>query len=170
MSAIGPAMLEHRTNVVMHPWLQHYFQPRNLQYAFTLILIHTACMTHWHILMYCIKHTWCIKWCLSFFEQPLWSPELIPDISSETSSMGSAHCTFCKATVPNNLMYSHLNSHFQDKAGDWQSQTQELSTSRCLALFMALLPVLYAQWARHTATFHSEGGGREGLHAHLFKL
>ncbi|XP_026768383.3 TRAF family member-associated NF-kappa-B activator isoform X1 [Pangasianodon hypophthalmus] len=51
-------------------------------------------------------------------QQPLWSPELIPAIASETSSMGSAHCTFCKATVPNDLMYSHLNSHFQDKAGD----------------------------------------------------
>ncbi|XP_060786096.1 TRAF family member-associated NF-kappa-B activator isoform X3 [Neoarius graeffei] len=51
-------------------------------------------------------------------QQPLWSPNLSPAIASEPSSMGSAHCTFCKATVPNNLMYSHLNSHFQDKAGD----------------------------------------------------
>ncbi|KAM9487528.1 TRAF family member-associated NF-kappa-B activator isoform 2-T2 [Clarias gariepinus] len=51
-------------------------------------------------------------------QQPLWSPGLIPDIASEESSMGSAHCTFCKATVPSTLMYSHLNSHFQDKADD----------------------------------------------------
>ncbi|XP_053483138.1 TRAF family member-associated NF-kappa-B activator isoform X1 [Ictalurus furcatus] len=51
-------------------------------------------------------------------QQPLWSPELIPAIASETSSMGSSHCTFCKATVPSDLMYSHLNSHFQDKEGD----------------------------------------------------
>ncbi|KAF7709617.1 TRAF family member-associated NF-kappa-B activator isoform X2 [Silurus meridionalis] len=51
-------------------------------------------------------------------QQPLWSPDPIPAIASETSSMGSAHCTFCSATVPKNLMYSHLNSHFQDKAGD----------------------------------------------------
>ncbi|KAK3568868.1 hypothetical protein QTP86_018955 [Hemibagrus guttatus] len=49
---------------------------------------------------------------------PLWNPDLIPAIAPETSSMGSDHCTFCKATVPSNLMYSHLNSHFQSKAGD----------------------------------------------------
>lgn len=70
-------------------------------------------------------------------------------------------------------MYSHLNSHFQDKADDWQNQTQELPTSWYAALFMALLAVLYAQWARHmaaTAAFYSERGGRGGLHAHLFKL
>ncbi|KAK3543581.1 hypothetical protein QTP70_023912 [Hemibagrus guttatus] len=55
---------------------------------------------------------------VSLFEQPLWNPDLIPAIAPETSSMGSDHCTFCKATVPSNLMYSHLNSHFQSKAGD----------------------------------------------------
>lgn len=68
--------------------------------------------------MYCIKHGPGVLSGVSLFEQPLWSPEQIPDIASETSSMGSAHCTFCKATVPNNLMFSHLNSHFKDKAGD----------------------------------------------------
>ncbi|XP_058248996.1 TRAF family member-associated NF-kappa-B activator isoform X2 [Hemibagrus wyckioides] len=51
-------------------------------------------------------------------QQPLWDPDLIPAIAPETSSMGSDHCTFCKATVPSNLMYSHLNSHFQSEAGD----------------------------------------------------
>ncbi|TSM68833.1 TRAF family member-associated NF-kappa-B activator [Bagarius yarrelli] len=51
-------------------------------------------------------------------QQPLWSPDLNPAAESETSSTGSAHCTFCKATVPSDLMYSHLNSHFQGKASD----------------------------------------------------
>lgn len=51
-------------------------------------------------------------------QQPLWSPDPNPAVASETSSMGSDHCTFCKATVPSDLMYSHLNSHFQDEASD----------------------------------------------------
>lgn len=144
---------------------QHLLHYSFVHCGFTLILI--------QMYMYYIKHWLGVLSVISVFEQPLWSPELIPAIASETSSMGSSHCTFCKATVPSDLMYSHLNSHFQDKEGDWQSQNQELLTSRCLGLFMALLPVLYAQWARHTAAtvaFHSEHGGRGGLHAHLFKL
>ncbi|XP_060732654.1 TRAF family member-associated NF-kappa-B activator isoform X3 [Tachysurus vachellii] len=51
-------------------------------------------------------------------QQPLWNHDLSPASALETSSMGSNHCTFCQATVPSNLMYSHLNSHFQTKEGD----------------------------------------------------
>ncbi|XP_036423641.1 TRAF family member-associated NF-kappa-B activator [Colossoma macropomum] len=51
-------------------------------------------------------------------QQPLWSPDLSA-MASEASSMESAQtasprqCAFCKATVPLDLIYSHLNSHFQ---------------------------------------------------------
>ncbi|XP_007230465.2 TRAF family member-associated NF-kappa-B activator [Astyanax mexicanus] len=53
-------------------------------------------------------------------QQPVWSP----DLSAMASSMESAQtaspgqCAFCNATVPQELIYSHLNSHFQSKAGD----------------------------------------------------
>ncbi|XP_072541832.1 TRAF family member-associated NF-kappa-B activator [Salminus brasiliensis] len=56
-------------------------------------------------------------------QQPVWSPD-ISAMASEASSMESAQtasprqCAFCKATVPQELIYSHLNSHFQSKAGD----------------------------------------------------
>ncbi|KAK1788952.1 hypothetical protein P4O66_014944 [Electrophorus voltai] len=51
-------------------------------------------------------------------QRPLWSPNL-STIASEESSVDSAEptsprpCAFCKATVPLDLLYSHLNSHFQ---------------------------------------------------------
>ncbi|KAL7881888.1 hypothetical protein AOLI_G00087370 [Acnodon oligacanthus] len=51
-------------------------------------------------------------------QQLVWSPDLSA-MASEASSMESAQtasprqCAFCKATVPLDLIYSHLNSHFQ---------------------------------------------------------
>ncbi|XP_066497104.1 TRAF family member-associated NF-kappa-B activator isoform X2 [Hoplias malabaricus] len=56
-------------------------------------------------------------------QQPVWSPDL-STMQSEASSLESAQtaspglCAFCKATVPPDLIYSHLNSHFQGKASD----------------------------------------------------
>ncbi|KAL6484621.1 hypothetical protein MHYP_G00066660 [Metynnis hypsauchen] len=51
-------------------------------------------------------------------QQLVWSPDLSA-MASEASSMESAQtaspkqCAFCNATVPVDLIYSHLNSHFQ---------------------------------------------------------
>ncbi|XP_076859021.1 TRAF family member-associated NF-kappa-B activator isoform X2 [Brachyhypopomus gauderio] len=53
-------------------------------------------------------------------QQPFWSPDL-STIESESSSMDSGEavspkpCAFCNSTVPADLLYSHLNSHFQDQ-------------------------------------------------------
>ncbi|KAI4889672.1 hypothetical protein NFI96_011023 [Prochilodus magdalenae] len=53
-------------------------------------------------------------------QQPVWSPDL-SSMASEASSIESAQtaspslCAFCQATVPKDLIYSHLNSHFQSE-------------------------------------------------------
>ncbi|XP_051566644.1 TRAF family member-associated NF-kappa-B activator-like isoform X2 [Myxocyprinus asiaticus] len=56
-------------------------------------------------------------------QQLFWTPDL-PDMSSQASvtdaqQMSSKEkCAFCKDDVSPNHMYSHLNSHFKNKAGD----------------------------------------------------
>ncbi|XP_051565461.1 TRAF family member-associated NF-kappa-B activator-like [Myxocyprinus asiaticus] len=56
-------------------------------------------------------------------QQLFWTPDL-PDMSSQApgtdvQQMNSKEkCAFCKDDVPPNHMYSHLNSHFKNKAGD----------------------------------------------------
>ncbi|XP_026866000.2 TRAF family member-associated NF-kappa-B activator isoform X2 [Electrophorus electricus] len=63
-----------------------------------------------------VRGTSASAWVL--IHEPLWSPNL-STIASEESSVDSAEptsprpCAFCKATVPLDLLYSHLNSHFQ---------------------------------------------------------
>ncbi|XP_030642498.1 TRAF family member-associated NF-kappa-B activator [Chanos chanos] len=56
-------------------------------------------------------------------EQTLWSPELcdLPESIAGAESQqnqSSNNCAFCTAVVPHEDMYSHLNSHFQNKASD----------------------------------------------------
>ncbi|XP_031414132.1 TRAF family member-associated NF-kappa-B activator isoform X2 [Clupea harengus] len=54
-------------------------------------------------------------------QQPLWSPEL-SDAGAVASSQACAephqqeNCAFCHASVPQDRMYSHLNSHFKNSA------------------------------------------------------
>ncbi|XP_059356646.1 TRAF family member-associated NF-kappa-B activator-like [Carassius carassius] len=56
-------------------------------------------------------------------QQLFWTPDL-PDLSAQapgtdTQQMNSREkCAFCEDDVPPNHMYSHLNSHFKNKAGD----------------------------------------------------
>lgn len=56
-------------------------------------------------------------------QQLFWTPDL-PDLSAQApgtdaQQMNSREkCAFCEDDVPPNHMYSHLNSHFKNKAGD----------------------------------------------------
>ncbi|XP_052463072.1 TRAF family member-associated NF-kappa-B activator [Carassius gibelio] len=56
-------------------------------------------------------------------QQLVWTPEL-QDLSAQPPGTDAPHinsrekCAFCKIEVPPNHMYSHLNSHFKNKAGD----------------------------------------------------
>ncbi|XP_052004035.1 TRAF family member-associated NF-kappa-B activator-like isoform X2 [Xyrauchen texanus] len=56
-------------------------------------------------------------------QQLFWTPDL-PDTSSQASvtdvqqMSSNQKCAFCKDDVSPTHMYSHLNSHFQNKAGD----------------------------------------------------
>ncbi|XP_036401566.1 TRAF family member-associated NF-kappa-B activator-like isoform X2 [Megalops cyprinoides] len=51
-------------------------------------------------------------------QQPVWSPDLCEATASETPPPHQAqvptNCAFCKALVPQDHMFSHLNSHFQN--------------------------------------------------------
>ncbi|XP_056610637.1 TRAF family member-associated NF-kappa-B activator [Triplophysa dalaica] len=56
-------------------------------------------------------------------QQPFWTPDL-QDTSGQASGTDAQQmnsrekCAFCMDDVPPNHMYSHLNSHFKNKAGD----------------------------------------------------
>ncbi|XP_067300688.1 TRAF family member-associated NF-kappa-B activator [Pseudorasbora parva] len=56
-------------------------------------------------------------------QQLFWTPDL-PDLSAQASGTDAQQmnsrekCAFCEDDVPPNHMYSHLNSHFKNKAGD----------------------------------------------------
>ncbi|KAG1945017.1 TRAF family member-associated NF-kappa-B activator [Pimephales promelas] len=56
-------------------------------------------------------------------QQLFWTPDL-PDVSAQASGTDAQQmnsrekCAFCKDDVPPNHMYSHLNSHFKNKADD----------------------------------------------------
>lgn len=56
-------------------------------------------------------------------QQLFWTPDL-PDLSGQASGTDAPQmnsrekCAFCEDDVPPNHMYSHLNSHFKNKAGD----------------------------------------------------
>ncbi len=63
------------------------------------------------------------------YVQLFWTPDL-PDLSAQApgtdaQQMNSREkCAFCEDDVPPNHMYSHLNSHFKNKAGDWHTRAR----------------------------------------------